>query len=363
MRILFFTENLGAGGKQRRLVELIKGLSKKPNYEMELVLTDENIHYQDIFSTRVKIHFAVRKFIKKDPRIFFKFYKISKEFKPDVINVWGTMSAIYSLPTKIFLRIPLVNNQITDANNYVPNSILSYKTTFPFSDMILANSEAGLKSYSAPKERSSVIYNGFDFERLINLDDTIQVREKFNIKTDYVVGMAASFMDRKDYATYIKAAQTVLRHMDNVTFICVGDGDDSKFKDMLNPSEVEKILFLGHRKNVENIMNICHIGVLTSNCDVHAEGISNSLLEFMALGKPVIANDNGGNPELIVEGKNGFLIDSKDYKTLSSKLLLLLNDDGLRKRFGLKSYEIVRDKFSIQKMINSFCEKFEVYKK
>jgi glycosyltransferase involved in cell wall biosynthesis len=83
----------------------------------------------------------------------------------------------------------------------------------------------------------------------------------------------------------------------------------------------------------------------------------------MALGKPVIANDNGGNPELIVEGKNGFLIDSKDYKTLSSKLLLLLNDDGLRKRFGLKSYEIVRDKFSIQKMINSFCEKFEVYKK
>ena len=76
MKILFFIETLGGGGKERRLVELIKGLSLNPDVKMEIVLTREGILYKDILSINIKIHYAIRKGLKKDPRIFFKFFKL-----------------------------------------------------------------------------------------------------------------------------------------------------------------------------------------------------------------------------------------------------------------------------------------------
>ena len=81
MKILFYIESLNSGGKERRLVELIKGLSKYPDIEMELVLTRDYIHYKEISDTGIKIHFNIRKGLKKDPRLFFKFYKIAKKFE------------------------------------------------------------------------------------------------------------------------------------------------------------------------------------------------------------------------------------------------------------------------------------------
>jgi len=110
MRILFYIESLRSGGKERRLLELIKGLSKNKNIDMALVLTREDIHYTDVFDTGIKIYYTIRKGLKKDPRLFFKFYKIAKKVKPDIIHVWGNMVAVYAIPTKVLLRIKMVNN-------------------------------------------------------------------------------------------------------------------------------------------------------------------------------------------------------------------------------------------------------------
>ena len=168
MKILLFIESLRSGGKERRLVELIKGLQKYPDIECELVLTKKEIHYSDIFNTGIKFHYIIRKNLKKDPRLFLLFYKIAKKFKPDIIHVWGNMVAIYAIPAKVLLGIPMINNQITVAPLKVSGGLFSHHITFPFSDRILANSYAGLKSYNAPKVKSSVIYNGFDFNRIAN---------------------------------------------------------------------------------------------------------------------------------------------------------------------------------------------------
>lgn len=359
MKILFFIESLHSGGKERRLVELIKGLSKYPDIEMELVLTREDIHYQDIFSTGMKIHYNVRKGLKKDPRIFFKFYNIAKKFKPDIIHVWGNMVAIYAIPTKFLLRIPMINNQITDAPLKVKGGLLSYKLTFLFSDRIIANAYAGLKSYKAPRKKSTVIYNGFDFGRIRNLTSKEKIREKFQLNTKFVVGMVASFSNHKDYATYIQAANLVLENRNNVTFICIGSGDDSKYKKMIDLKNHDNILFIGRQQNVESLMNICDLGVLTSNINKHGEGISNALLEFSSLGKPILATNNGGSPELIINDKNGFLLTPFDHKELANKILLLIDNDIKRSQMGNVAKNIVEIKFGINKMIEEFYTSYK----
>lgn len=354
MRILFFIECLHAGGKERRLVELIKGLSKRPGMEMEIVLTKKEIHYKDVFSSGIKIHYAVRKNLNKDPRVFLKFYKIAKEFQPNIIHVWGNLVALYALPAKILLRIPMINNQITDAPLYVSSSLLGPRLTFKFSDRIIANSLAGLKSYKAPKNKSEVIYNGFDLSRIAGLEDKSEIKKRFLIKTDFVVGMVASFTYKKDYDTFIKAAKIVLKSELNISFLCIGSGDNSSIKEMVNEENNGNILFLGKQNNVESIMNICDVGVLMTNKDVHGEGISNALLEFCSLGKPVIANFGGGTAELIEQGLSGYLIESKSPEILANKILHLYNNKKVRMNLGTRSKQIVIEKFGISRMIDEF---------
>ena len=353
MKILFFIESLRSGGKERRLVELIKGLSRNPVIEMEIVLTKEDIHYTDILSTNINIHYTIRKEgLKKDPRIFYKFYKVANKVKPDIIHVWGNLVAIYAIPAKFFLRIPMVNSQIADAPENVGNSILSHRLSFPFSDKILGNSYAGLEAYNSPERKSSVIYNGFDFNRVSKVEDTNTIRKKFNITTKLVVGMVASFADNKDYTSYIKAANSILKNNKEVTFLCIGAGDDTEYKKMVASKNKENILFLGKQSNVENIMNICDIGVLST----YTEGISNALLEFAALGKPVVTNFGGGNIELVRQGETGYLVNQKSPDKLAEKIELLLYDEDKRMEFGRKGKEMVAQQFSIEKMISNFTE-------
>ena len=350
MKILFFIEGLQAGGKERRLVELVKGLSNHVDLEMELVLTKEEIHYKEIYSTDIKVHFTPRRHLKKDPKIFFKFYKIAKKFKPDIIHVWGNLPAIYAIPAKVLLKIPMINNQITSAPISISKSLLGHKLPFLFSDRIIANSYAGLKSFNAPKNKSGVIYNGFDFNRIKNLKEKDLIRKEFNINTKYVIGMVASFTEKKDYNSYIKAANLILKEEKDITFLCIGAGEFSQFKKMVKPENKDKILFLGKQENVESIMNICSIGVLAT----FTEGISNSLLEFMALEKPVVVTGEGGCSELILNDKNGFLLDVGDFQGIVSKILYLLENENRLNEFGRMSGKIVIDKFNITKMIDKF---------
>ncbi len=358
MRILFFIEGLGSGGKERRLVELIKGLSNVPNFEMELVITKDNIHYKSIFNTGIMIHYTIRKNLKKDPRIFRKFYRIAKKFNPDVIHVWGNLAAIYAIPTKIFLKIPMINNQITDAPLKVYNSFKGHNLTFPFSDLIIANSFAGIKTYNAPIKKSIVIYNGFDFNRLNNIKDKSLIREKYNIKTNYVVGMVASFNSKKDYDSYLKVANLILNKNEDVTFVCIGSGDYSIHSQKVKIENKAKILFLGRLQNVEDVMNLCDIGVLTT----YTEGISNAILEFMALKKPVVVAGEGGCSELIEDGNNGYLLNSKDINGLEKKINSILDDKNLAKEFGSNSFEIVKNKFNIKKMITKYIKVYDEFR-
>ena len=354
MKILFYIESLRAGGKERRLVELIKGLKKYPDIEMELVLTREDIHYTEIFDTGIKIHYTIRKGLKKDPRLFWNFYKIAKRFKPDIIHVWGNMVAVYAIPAKVLLGVPMINNQITDAPLKVDNGLLSHKLTFPFSNLIISNSYAGLKAYNAPENKSIVIYNGFDFRRIKNLASKEEIKEKFKIKTRYVVGMVASFSATKDYQSYISLSIQICYKRNDVTFICVGSGDDSFYKRQIPEIHKNRILFLGRQTKVESIMNVCDIGILST----FAEGISNALLEFMALGKPVVATGEGGTKEFIQNDINGIHIPPKQPKLLAEKIEMLLDNPDYVSKLGRNAKKTITEKFEINKMIKVFFKEY-----
>ena len=123
----------------------------------------------------------------------------------------------------------MINSQITEVPLKLPTSSLHIKLTFKFSDLILSNTLAGLKRFSAPRSKSKCIYNGFDFKRVQSLISK-EIKEKFQIKAKYLIGMVATFSIYKDYKTYIDAAISVCRKREDVTFISIGGGDYSAYK-------------------------------------------------------------------------------------------------------------------------------------
>jgi glycosyltransferase involved in cell wall biosynthesis len=281
------------------------------------------------------------------------FYKIAKRFKPDIIHVWGHMVAVYAVPTKILLNVPLINNQIVGST--IDEKYIGKNIVFKYSDRIIANSFAGLKVFNAPLEKSRVIYNGFNFDRVLNLRDKNQVRNQFGIVTSYVVGMVASFNDYKDYKTYIESALILLDKRTDVTFLCIGDGDDTNYKKLVPESKKDRVLFLGRQTQVESLINICEVGVLTT----HGEGISNALMEFMALEKPILTTNLGGSIELIDDNKNGYLLDPFNPNQLAKKIDYLLDHEEERIRMGKRAKQTIKDKFSQEAMLKSFREEYE----
>jgi glycosyltransferase involved in cell wall biosynthesis len=236
--------------------------------------------------------------------------------------------------------------------------MLGKNIVFRFSDRIISNSLAGLRAYKAPPEKSNVIYNGFDFRRLQNLESISEIRDRFNIKTRFVVGMVASFLIYKDYETYLLAALKILNHRKDITFLCIGDGNDDDYKKMISENDRLNIMFLGRQSRVEEIMNVCDVGVLTTNVNHAAEGISNAAMEFMALGKPTIVTDCGGSEELIKENESGYLIDAFSKEQLIEKINYLIDNESERKRIGQNAMNRIRDKFSMQAMFSSFQEEY-----
>jgi len=354
MKILFFIDSLHSGGKERRLTELMKALASKSGMEFRLVVMNKEIHYKEVLNLNIKIHYLIRK-TKKDLSIFNGFYKICREFQPDIIHAWNSMTVLYSIPASILLRIKLINGMVANAplnSNMFNKNWLRAKLTFPFCDLIIANSKAGLKAYPSALKKTAVVYNGYDFKRNEQLTRKQTIREELDISTKFIISMVASFSKAKDYKTFFKAAGIVLEKRDDVTFLAIGHDTDSPECLKLAENFIDKRFFrlLGKKSNVESYLNLIDIGVLAT----FTEGISNSIMEYMAFGKPVIATEGGGTIELVEDKITGYLIKVGDAKELASKIQLLLNDCELRDQMGKGGEQRIKKLFSIDNMTNRF---------
>ena len=343
-RILYIIDELGPGGAERRLIQLLRRLDKE-QFSAKLILLTDIVHYSEVYDLNIEV-IKLKRRIRFDPLIFFKLFRICREWRPGIIHAWGSMPAIYAGPIARMMKTKLINAMIASAPRKLSvRQRLRAFLSFPFSDIIQSNSYAGLEAYGVSGEKGNVIHNGFDFDRIRKLKDKDTVKKGLNIRTTYTVGMVAGFHPLKDYESLIQAGKTILEERDDVTFVCVGSGTDlERIKSLAEFSD--KFIFPGRINDVESIVNTFDIGILST----YYEGISNSIMEYMALSKPVIASEGGGTGELVVDGRTGFIIPQKSPGILTEKITRLLNDSTLRETMGKSGRERIENEFDISRM-------------
>ena len=365
MKILMVIDSLEKGGKERRMLELIKGLTRaEGHFDIFLLILSDKIDFKQIYELPIQIEVLKRK-VKKDPTIPFNLKKIISRFKPDVIHSWSTMSSVYLSVSNLFSGIPLINAALADAPlhlNIFDKHYLRVKLTTPFTDLFISNSKAGLKSYRTPHKKSVCVYNGVDSERFKNLRLVSEIRSEIlgSQRGDlFVVAMVATFNDRKDYESLINTAIRMCSHNPLLTFLLIGSGPTlSPLRSKVPEEYLEnrQIIFTGKIDDVESVLQIIDVGVLMSKSENHREGVSNSIIEMMASGKPVIASRGGGTDEVLVDGFNGYLIDPSNEKQLEEKINQLYNDRKRLIEFGVNARQFILDNFELDKKTAEYID-------
>jgi len=271
-----------------------------------------------------------------------------KDFKPDIVHTWDSLSSFYSyFPSKLY-KVKTIDGSIRDAG--VEKGLNKYFKRFLLkrADLIIANSLAGLKAYHVT---GTVIYN------VINRD-----RFKIKIKSaEYNLVMAANFTNYKDQKTFLKAAVILVQEKIADHIFLLGEGPKKiKYEDWINknyPTIQQKFHFPGAIGNVEEYLAQCKVGVLCSTPE-YSEGLSNSVLEYMAAGLIPIATDIGGSREIIIDGYNGFLFKPGDSDEIVRIVKKLKNDNALTEIFKLNAAKTITEKFSyienIEKLENIY---------
>lgn len=360
-KILFCAGNLSSGGRERRLLELLTYLKRNTNHQIMVVFRQEIIDYPLFYELRIPYKLLQKKYKKIDFFLPKRFNSICNAFQPDIIHCWGRTSCLIPLMMAYFNKIFLINSQITNAKTTIKkwslNNLIN-RINFLFSDVILSNSYAGLKAYKPPLKKSMVIYNGVNIGRFENLPERESTKSKYQITTKYAIAMVASFTRHKNYDLYVDVANRVCKARRDISFICVGDGPEFQRISERAKSN-SNIILTGLVSDVEAIINCVEIGVLLTNRRYHEEGVSNSIIEYMAMGKPVLANNSGGSGEIVNNDANGYLFDTDCPGEIANKILELIENPEKQKTLGKAGRMLIEEQFTIEKMGDEFIKLYE----
>jgi glycosyltransferase involved in cell wall biosynthesis len=222
------------------------------------------------------------------------------------------------------------------------------------SDAVIANSRAGLAAFGiAEGDRGHVVYNGFDSARLAAAAAS---GTRATPREAHTVIMAARMFPSKDWRLLLDAARVLARDADGWHFVAIGDGPErgtlmSEASDLVEAGVLE---FAQGGLEALPAIAVADIGLLLTNPAFHAEGCSNSIMEYMACGLPVVCTDSGGNPEIVLDGVSGLLVAPRDVGALVSALRALGSDPSLARRMGQEGRRRIEGLFTVDAMVERY---------
>ena len=307
-------------------------------------------------------------------------YRIKSLYKPDtlrlqlrlaahlrqeriqIVHSYNFYSNMFAIPAARLAGVPVVIASVRDQGVYMTAAQkLAQRWVCRLADKVLVNADSirdWLAGEGFPRDRVLTIRNGIDLRPFEAAAGASSIRREYGIAADApLVVMLSRLNPKKGIDDYFKAAVEVSRRHPAARFLMVGEKLTAKGPDMEYKAELQrlssslgldgKLIFTGHRNDVPQLLAETDVSVLPS----HSEGISNSLLESMAAGVPVVATRVGGIPELVEDGVTGFLVPPREPRQLAGAINRILDDRHLHDSFSRAARRRVRERFSLERMV------------
>jgi glycosyltransferase involved in cell wall biosynthesis len=231
----------------------------------------------------------------------------------------------------------------------------------PLMDRLIAVSRSIERKIAEEGRRGapvSLIYNGVDLQRYNHQQPCCTLHEEYAIpESSPIVGVVARLEAEKGHGTLLQAWPLVLDKVPDAWLLIVGEGSE---RDPLEAqAEVlgitDRIVFTGRREDVPAVTAALDVAVLPSYRE--AQGLS--VLEAMALSRPVVASAVGGIPEMIEDGVTGLLVPPHDCRALAGAIVRLLTDHPFADTIARAGHDLVHERFCVELMVQQIAQLYD----
>lgn len=377
IRVMHVVQSLDTGGLENGVVNLLNRLHDERFNHAICCLT-----HAGKLAERIRCkHIPIVEVGLKTDRFHFPLLtlrRLIRAWSPDLLHTrgWGTIDGIMAARVA---GVPRVihgehGREAADPNGRNRKRNFIRRCLSPMVDRFVSVSD-DLKNWltdtvGIPERKVVRIHNGVDTEKFAprngaqraeRMEQGAQpsalgaLRQALGLPAEgLLIGTVGRLDPVKDHDSLLQAFAPLARAAGAVRLVIVGDGPMRKGIESTASQlgVADKIVLLGERHDVASLLSGFDVFALTSI----AEGISNTILEAMASGLPVVATRVGGNPELIEHGVSGQLITAQDVSALGSALLAYVTSPDLRRSHGAAARQRAVDEFSLDRMAAQYAD-------
>lgn len=356
-KVLYLNSISAIGGAEMSLLAFLQKLNRR-QFEPLVILPERGPLYERIQALGIKLKLvSLNKIDVHNPLPYLKtvwsLARILRSYGVDILHCNMDICNQYSVIAARLVGVPIV----THTRNILGRR--AFRRMFlSWADVLIANSRAVADSYAqyiSSNQRVEIIYNGVDIEEF-HPDRGCKSKNHFKISNEeIVIGQIAQITPNKGQDVFIRALAHIVQINPHVRVLIVGDTiiDNSqwflkKLKQLVQELGLnDKIIFTGFVEDIVDLYQTLDMVVVPSQI----EGFNRTLIEAMAMAKPVIATDSGGPLEIVVAERNGLLVPYGNPEALARAILRLMDDPQLLSEFGANGRRRVEEQFSIEKSV------------
>lgn len=369
IRIAHVIHRLQVGGLENGLVNLINRLPAD-RFEHVIVCLTDYTDFRNRITADVELY-AMHKRPGQDFGLYWRLWKLFRKLKPDVVHT-RNLATLESQASALLAGVPVRvhgehGRDVHDLDNTEWKYRMLRKMFRPAIKRYIALSR-DLQSYltedvGVKEKKVNLICNGVDTECFLPARDRrapLPV-ENFAGSQQMVIGTVGRMEPVKDQLTLARAFIRLVGETpggrDRLRLVMVGDGSlRAQVTRVLDEAGLLSCVWLpGVRDDTPDLLRGLDVFVLPSL----GEGISNTILEAMASGLPVVATSVGGNAELVSEGETGWIVPRDDPTALAAALRRYVDAPALRKRHGIAARAMAESRFSIGRMVQDYMELYD----
>lgn len=359
--ILYIIPRPEIGGAERQLLMLMQGLDRT-RYCPHVVCLDGGGSLLEAYQEAAESCVVIHRNKAFDLKALKALQDHIRHVQPAVIHTWLYIANLYgTIANRLSIHAPIIVSQRglgidpQHSKFKIWQMRLFNRLIAKMCDRLLVNAQAVTEPMFAvgyAPEKTQVIYNGIHLDIPISPQQQETLREELHIAPDDLILAAIARIDpKKDLETMLRAFAIVYNQNNKARLLIAGGGFpeyQKKLNQLAEQLGIEKrVSFLGFRNDPQVILSICDVSLLSSL----TEGLPNAILESMALGKPVVATQVGGVPELITDGEHGYLVEKGDHEQFACSILNINSERA--HEMGQSAKEKAHQQFSRKAMTDT----------
>ena len=367
-KIAYVIDGLSMGGAERLMVPILKHLNRTEfeSHVCALQSKDGNPMAGELRPLGIPVNCLEIKHL-RDWNALPRLIQYLKAIGADLVhtqlefaNILGSISSKYlHLPSVCTIHVMPSQDVKTKSKLHQRLEWLALKY---FCDRVISVSEQArlyhIEISGASPDQVSTIHNGIDIAGFLNLDydlERIKARTELGIPSDAnVLTTVAVLRPQKGIQYMIQALPGILASNPNTYYLVVGDGSHREpLMEEVNRATVSnRVIFTGMRKDIARLLAASDVFVLPTL----TEALPTVLAEAMAAKLPIVASRVGGIPEMVTDGENGYLVEAGDLDGLATACIHLLNHSEQRVAMGMEGWQLVNQKFNIERQVDKLEE-------